>query len=94
MRIEVDPEPHAVTSRASVEGVVFIVAILAIRMVLRGSALEGHAALRVPAIAITDALVPLLDAMIITQDLEMWLRARGPLEAARVAKSTAGTVAN
>ena len=94
MRIEVDPETHAVTSRASVVGVVFIVAILALRMVLRSSALEGHAALGVPAIAITDALVLLLGAMIVTQNLEMWLRARGLLEAARVAKSTAGTVAD
>ncbi len=94
MHIEVDPETHAVTSRASVVGVVFIVAILAIRMVLRGSALEGHAALGVPAIAITDALVLLLGGMIITQNLEMWLRARRLLEAARAAKSPAGTVAN
>ncbi len=88
MRIEVDPETHAVTSRASVVGVVFIVVILAIRMVLRESALQGRVSLGVPAIAITDALLLLLGAMIITQNLEMWLRARGLLEAARSAKST------
>ncbi len=94
IRIEGDPETHAVTSRASVVGVVFNVAILALRMVLRGSVLEGHAAHGVPAIVITEALVLLLGAMIITQNLEMWLRARGLLEAAWVSKSTAGTVAN
>ena len=71
-------------------GVVFIAGILAVRMVLRGSAIESHAALGVPAAVVTDALILLLGGMVIAQNLEMWLRARGLLEAVRVAKSTAG----
>ncbi len=87
MTIEVDPETHALTSRASPIGMIFIVAILLLRMALRGAALENHSALGLPAAAITDGLILLLGAMIVTQSLEMWLRARRLLEAARSAKA-------
>lgn len=87
MRIEVEPETHAITARASPVGMIFIVAILALRMVLRGAALENRSALGVPAAAITDGLILLLGAMVVTQSLEMWLRARRLLDVARAAKA-------
>jgi hypothetical protein len=87
MTIEVDPETHAITSRASPIGMIFIVAILLLRMALRGMALENRSALGLPAAAITDGLILLLGTMIVAQSLEMWLRARRLLEAARAAKT-------
>jgi hypothetical protein len=94
MRIDVHPETHDVTSRASPVGMIFIVAILALRLLLRGAALESRSALGLPAAAITDGLILLLGAMIVAQSLEMWLRARRLLDEARAAKAapqTAGT---
>jgi hypothetical protein len=87
MRIDVHPETHDVTSRASPVGMIFIVAILALRILLRGAALESRSALGVPAATITDGLILLLGAMIVAQSLEMWLRARRLLDEARAAKA-------
>jgi hypothetical protein len=87
MRIDVHPETHDVTSRASPVGMIFIVAILALRLLLRGAALESRSALGLPAAAITDGLILLLGAMIVAQSLEMWLRARRLLDEARAAKA-------
>lgn len=87
MHIDVHPETHDVTSRASPVGMIFILAILALRILLRGAALESRTALGLPAATITDGLILLLGAMIVAQSLEMWLRARRLLEEARTAKA-------
>ena len=87
MYIDVHPETHDVTSRASPVGMIFIVAILALRILLRGAALESRTALGLPTATITDGLILLLGAMIVAQSLEMWLRARRLLEEARAAKA-------
>ena len=87
MRIEVDPDTHAITSRASPVGMILIVGILGLRMALRGLALETRSALGVPAATVTDALILLIGAMVVTQSLEMWLRARRLLDEARAAKA-------
>ncbi len=89
MKIEVDTETHALTSRASPVGVLFIVAILGLRILLRGAALEARTPFGLPASAITDGLVLLIGAMVVTQSLEMWLRARRLLSDARAAKAMA-----
>ena len=89
MHIEVHPETHDVTSRVSPVGMIFILAVLALRLLLRGAALESRSALGLPAAAITDGLILLLGAMIVAQSLEMWLRARTLLEEARAAKAAA-----
>jgi len=68
---------------------IFILAILALRILLRGAALESRTALGLPAASITDGLILLLGAMIVAQSLEMWLRARRLLEEARAAKAAA-----
>jgi hypothetical protein len=89
MQIEVHPETHDVTSRASPMGMIFILAVLALRILLRGAALESRSALGLRAATITDGLILLLGAMIVAQSLEMWLRARRLLEEARTAKAMA-----
>jgi Protein of unknown function (DUF1453) len=91
MQIDVDPETHAMTSSASPAGLLFIVAILALRMGLRGVLLQNRWALGVPAATISDGLILLVGATMITQSLEMWLRARRLLEASRAAKASAVT---
>jgi hypothetical protein len=88
MRIDVHPETHDVTSRASPVGMIFILAVLALRILLRGAALESRSALGLRASTITDGLILLLGAMIVAQSLEMWLRARRLLEEARAAKAS------
>jgi hypothetical protein len=85
MNIDVHPETHDVTSRVSPVGMIFILAILALRLLLRSAALESRSALGLPGAAITDGLILLLGAMIVAQSLEMWLRARRLLDDARAA---------
>jgi len=87
MHIDVHPETHDITSRVSPVGMIFILAVLALRLLLRNAALESRSALGIPAAAITDGLILLLGAMIVTQSLEVWLRARRLLEEARAAKA-------
>jgi hypothetical protein len=87
MHIDVHPETHDVTSRVSPVGMIFILAVLALRLLLRGAALENGSALGLRAATITDGLILLLGAMIVAQSLEMWLRARRLLEEARAAKA-------
>jgi hypothetical protein len=91
MQIDVHPQTHDVTSRASPVGMIFILAVLALRILLRDAALESRSALGLPAASITDGLILLLGAMIVAQSLEMWLRARRLLEEARSGKTPAET---
>jgi hypothetical protein len=85
--IEVDPETHALTSRASPVGMIFILALLALRLGLRGMLAQNAATLRISAIEATDGLLVFVVAMMVVQGLEMWLRARRLLAEARAAKA-------
>ena len=85
--IEVHPETHAITSRTSPWGILFIVAIVLVRVGLRGAMLGGAAPLGLPIAAITSGLLLLFGAMITASSLEIWLRARRLLAEARAAKA-------
>jgi hypothetical protein len=87
MLIDVDPETHALSLRASPIGVVFIVALVAFRYALSGVMRESAATLHLPVLAITDALVLLTGGLMAAQGLEMWLRARRLLAQAVAAKA-------
>jgi hypothetical protein len=82
MKIEVSSSTHTITAQASVIGMVFILAILALRMTLRSA--ETMVA-GVPAAAVADGLILFAGAMMITQTIEMFLRARRLLNEARTA---------
>ncbi len=71
MQIQVDPQTHAVTGRMSQLGMVFVLAVFAVRFLLRGAAI-GPAATA----ALTDGLIVLSAAMMVTQQIEVTLRAR------------------
>jgi hypothetical protein len=73
-RIDIHPETHDLTSRASPIGLVLIFAILALRYAVRDVLTEPIAG--VPVLAAGEALLVMAVAMLSTQRLELWLRAR------------------
>jgi hypothetical protein len=87
MRIEVDPQTEDLTSRASPLGVIFILVLVVVRMGLRGVVPRTGMLGGLPALTIADALIVLAVGMIVTQGLEMWLRARRLLAQAQAAKA-------
>jgi len=87
MRIEVHPETHALSARASPLGLVLIFGLLLVRYVLRGEALESAGFLHLSVLTIADAFVLLAVGMLSVQGLEMWLRARRLLAEAQAAKA-------
>jgi hypothetical protein len=86
MRIDVHPETHDITSRASSLGVIFILVLVVARLGMRG-ALAGGSLGGIAAAAGANALIALAAGMMMTQSLEMWLRARRLLAEAIAAKS-------
>jgi hypothetical protein len=82
MRIEVDPKTHALSARSSPMAVLFIVALVLLRSGLRAAAQSG-VGLHVSAATLTDVLVAFAFGLLGTQRLEMYLRARRLLDAAR-----------
>jgi len=87
MHIQVHPETHELSARASPLGLVFILGLLAVRFALRGAALESASVVHLSIIAIADAFVLLAVGMMVVQGLEMWLRARRLLAEAIAAKA-------
>jgi hypothetical protein len=81
--LDIHPDTHDLTSRASPIGLIFIFAILALRIVLRGVLTENAAVLGVPVVAAGEALLVLAVAMLSTARLELWLRARRMLAEAQ-----------
>ena len=81
--IHIHPETHDLTSRASPIGLIFIFAILALRIALRGVLTENAAVLGVPVVAAGEALRVLAVVMLATARLELWLRARRMLAEAQ-----------
>ena len=76
MRIEVHPETHDISSSASPLGVIFLLALIALRGGLRGLATGPGAVPGLSTSAISDGLIILAGATMSVSNLEMWLRAR------------------
>ena len=87
MRIEVDPETHALNQRASPGALLFIVLIIAVRGGARGLAEQGSGAFHLSTLVLTDLLVVMALGLFAAQRLEMYLRARRLLDAARAARA-------
>ena len=85
MRIDVHPETHDITARASPIAMVFILGLLMLRYGLRGALTEEAPLLHIPIMAAADALVLMAVGMMVTQGIEMWLRARRLLAEAQAA---------
>ena len=86
MRIDVHPETHDISAQASVVGMMLIVGLLVLRTSLRNAATTTSIA-GLPAAALTNCLILFAGAMMITQSLEMFLRARKLLAEAQAAKA-------
>ena len=86
-KIDIHPETHELTSRQSAIGLVFIVAILAVRYGARGLLAANAGALHIPVAAALDAFFALAIAMLSVQRLELWLRASKILAEAKAAKA-------
>ena len=89
MRIDVHPETHDITARASPVGMLFILAVLTVRVFIRSSASQTTLG-GLSAAAIADALILFAAAMMITQSVEMFLRARRLLGEAKAASLPPG----
>ena len=87
MHIIVDPETHAVNTKASPAAMIFIVALIAIRMALRGVAMTEASTLHLSVAVITGAFMTFAIGLFGVQRLEMALRATRLLKEARAAKA-------
>jgi membrane protein CcdC involved in cytochrome C biogenesis len=80
MHIHVDPETHALNQKASPAAMLFLVALIVVRMLARGViGAEGAVS---PAM-LTDPLIAFALGMFTLQRVEMYVRARRLLEEAR-----------
>jgi hypothetical protein len=84
-QIHIHPETHDLTSRASPIGIIFIFAILLLRFGARGFLATHPDVLKVPVIAIGEALLVMVVATLSMQRLEIWRRASEMLAEARAA---------
>lgn len=84
MHIEVDPETHALNQKASPAAMMFLVALIVVRMAARGI-IGGQG--RVSPAMLTDPLIAFALGMFTLQRVEMYLRAKRLLEEARGAGS-------
>jgi len=82
-QIHIHPETHELTSRASPIGLIFIFAILLLRVGARGLLAGNAATLHLPLIAITDGFLLLAVSMLSVQRLEVWQRASRMLAEAK-----------
>jgi len=73
--IRIHPETHDLSAQQSPIGMVFILAIFAVRYGARDFLAANAASLHLPVIAALDAFFVLAVAMIAVQRLELWLRA-------------------
>ncbi len=89
MHITVDPETHALNTKASAAGMIFIVAIIAIRIALRGVAISEASTLHLSVSVITGAFMTFAVGLFGVQRLEMAIRANRLLSQARQAKAAA-----
>jgi hypothetical protein len=82
-QIHIHPETHALTSRASPIGLIFIFAILVVRFAARDLLASNARLMDLPLVAITDGFLLLAIAMLTTQRLEIWQRASRMLAEAK-----------
>lgn len=87
VRVEIDPESHALSQRESPWAVLLIVAIILLRQVLRVYGGAEAAALHLNPLVIGDVLIAFAAGLFVAQRLVLWRRARALLDEARRAVS-------
>jgi hypothetical protein len=76
IHLEVDPATRAVRAKASPAAMIFIVALVVVRIGMRTLAGQIEAAYHLPALLIPDAFLLLALGLFLARSLEMGLRAR------------------
>ena len=84
MQIHVDPETHTLNQKASPAALLFIVALIAVRLAAKSVLSEGGGyGFHLNAMVITDVLIALALGLFTATRLEMYVRARRLLEEAK-----------
>lgn len=84
IHVEVDPKTHRLSARQSPAAVLFIVILIAVRQGLRAILQQsGATGFHLSVATLTDLLVALALGLLTVQRVEMYLRAKNLLEAAR-----------
>jgi hypothetical protein len=86
MRIEVDPDTHQMTLRASPAAMLFIVVLMVLRMSVRNVVLQDSGASGLPISVVIDGLILFSLGLMLAQAVELWIRGRRLLDEARAAK--------
>jgi membrane protein CcdC involved in cytochrome C biogenesis len=84
MHINMNPQTHEISQKASPAAILFILGLIAIRMAAREAAVMGGS-LHIDLASVTDVLIAFALGLLATQRIEMYLRARRLLDAARTA---------
>jgi hypothetical protein len=84
-QVHIHPETGDLSSRASPIGLIFIFAILAVRIVGRNFLAANASSLHLPILAVTDGFFVLAIGMLSVQRLEVWMRASKMLAEAKAA---------
>ncbi|HEX8302061.1 CcdC protein domain-containing protein [Sphingomonas sp.] len=83
MRINVDPESHEIRQKASPAATLLILGLILVRSGARNAESLGIPGVHVDVMAMTDILIALALGLLTAQRIEMYLRARRLLAAAR-----------
>ncbi|WP_404334271.1 hypothetical protein AB2M62_12795 [Sphingomonas sp. MMS12-HWE2-04] len=83
MQIRVDPETHAIWQKGSWAAMAFILVLILVRSGARSAAQFGGPAMHIDVMMVTDILIAFALGLLTAQRVEMFLRARRLLEAAR-----------
>lgn len=83
MHISVDPQTHALNQKASPAALFFILALIGVRTALKVALAENEVEFHLDPLTLTDALIAMAVGIFALQRLEMYLRAKKMLEAAR-----------
>jgi len=87
--VTVDPETHALTSKASPAALYLLVGVIVLRIGLRYLLTAEASSLHINAALITDAFLVFAVGVVAVQRIEVWIRARRLLTKARAAKVAA-----
>lgn len=85
MHIKVDPQTHEISQKGSVAAMAFIIVLVLVRTGARNAEALGLPGIHFDVMAMTDVLIAFALGMLTMQRVEMFLRARRLLDAARAA---------
>jgi hypothetical protein len=87
MRISVDPDTHLASVQASPVAILFLVALMAVRLGARAALARTAPSLHIDVATITDVLLAMAIGLVIAQQCEMWLRCRRLIAESKAARA-------